>query len=169
MHTILSKGKEQGVAEGPKEVLGLAKFAMGGGILGGQSPAAIVKNEGVAEGGNDTVNSLVNLRSTVKQIQTGRAKYPEGFASQLEVALYDAINALRDSQEQGAQNTVNELSELRAVAKQVQTGKMEFPQGYTGHLEWVLYDAIKQIESSSQGIAEGTDPVLARIKKLSGM
>jgi len=121
MHAILSKGKEQGLAEG----------------------------------GNDTVNALVSLRSTIKQIQTGKAEYPQGFASQLEVALYDAINALRDSQEQGAQDTVNELAELRAVAKQVQSGKMEFPQGYTGHLEWVLYDAIKQIEGSSQGMAEG--------------
>ena len=114
----------------------------------------IMESQGVSEGGNDTVNALVSLRTTVKQIQTGRSEYPQEFASQLEVALYDAINALRDSQEQGAQNTVNELAELRAVAKQVQSGKIKFPQGYAGHLEWVLYDAIKQIESSSQGVAE---------------
>jgi len=110
------------------------------------------KTEGVGE--NDTVQSLVNIRSTVKQIQTGKAQYPQGFASQLEVALYDAINALRNNPEQGAQNTVNELANLRAIAKQVQTGKATFPQGYTGRLEWVLYDAIKQIENSSQGVAE---------------
>jgi hypothetical protein len=109
--------------------------------------------EGVAEGsgGDDTVQSLVNIRSTVKQIQTGKAQYPQGFASQLEVALYDAINALRDNPDQGAQNTVKELAGLRAIAKQVQTGKATFPQGYTSRLEWVLYDAIKQIENSSQG------------------
>jgi hypothetical protein len=107
----------------------------------------------VAEGsgGDDTVQSLVNIRSTVKQIQTGKAQYPQGFASQLEVALYDAINALRDNPDQGAQNTVKELAGLRAIAKQVQTGKVTFPQGYTSRLEWVLYDAIKQIENSSQG------------------
>jgi hypothetical protein len=108
----------------------------------------------LSESRNDIVNSLVNLRATVKQIQTGRAKYPEGFASQLEIALYDAITALRDSKEQGVQNTVNELAELRAIAKQVQSGKIAFPQGYTGHLEWVLYDAITQIENSSQGVTE---------------
>jgi hypothetical protein len=108
----------------------------------------------LSESRNDIVNSLVNLRATVKQIQTGRAKYLEGFASQLEIALYDAITALRDSKEQGVQNTVNELAELRAIAKQVQSGKIAFPQGYTGHLEWVLYDAITQIENSSQGVTE---------------
>jgi hydrogenase maturation factor len=108
----------------------------------------------LSESRNDIVNSLVNLRATVKQIQTGRAKYPEGFASQLEIALYDAITVLRDSKEQGVQNTVNELAELRAIAKQVQSGKIAFPQGYTGHLEWVLYDAITQIENSSQGVTE---------------
>ena len=125
-------------------------------------PKGVLPEQGLAEGGNDTVNALVSLRATVKQIQTGRSEYPQGFASQLEVALYDAINALRDSQEQGAQNTVNELAELRAVAKQVQSGKMEFPQGYTGHLEWVLYDAIKQIQSSSQGMAEGFGDTITR-------
>ena len=101
------------------------------------------------------MQSLVNIRSTVKQILTGKAQYPQGFASQLEIALYDAINALRDNPEQGARNTVNELAELRAIAKQVQTGKATFPQGYTSRLEWVLYDAIKQIENSSQRVAEG--------------
>jgi hypothetical protein len=112
-----------------------------------------ISGQGVAEGsgGDDTVQSLVNIRSTVKQIQTGKAQYPQGFASQLEVALYDAINALRDNPDQGAQNTVKELAGLRAIAKQVQTGKATFPQGYTSRLEWVLYDAIKQIENSSQG------------------
>jgi hypothetical protein len=116
-----------------------------------------VTEQGVMEGTNDIVNSLTNLRATVKQILTGRAEYPQGFASQLEVALYDAINALRDSPEQGALDTVNELSELRAIAKQVQTGKGKFPQGYTGRLERVLYDAIKQIENVSQDMTEGND------------
>ena len=124
-----------------------------------------ISGQGVAEGsgGDDTVQSLVNIRSTVKQIQTGKAQYPQGFASQLEVALYDAINALRDNPDQGAQNTVKELAGLRAIAKQVQTGKATFPQGYTSRLEWVLYDAIKQIENSSQGkpkhVKEGSDDV----------
>ena len=115
----------------------------------------VQESVGEGFGGNDTVQSLVNIRSTVKQILTGKAQYPQGFASQLEIALYDAINALRDNPEQGARNTVNELAELRAIAKQVQTGKATFPQGYTSRLEWVLYDAIKQIENSSQRVAEG--------------
>jgi len=132
--------------------------------------------EGFNEGTNDTVNSLTNLRATVKQILTGRAKYPQGFASQLEVVLYDAINALRDSPEQGARNTVNELSDLRAIAKQVQTGKGQFPQGYTGRLEWVLYDAIKQIENVPKGVAEGyqldegaVETITALVKKIPGI
>jgi len=125
--------------------------------LKGDVPAGKVAEQGVMEGTNDIVNSLTNLRATVKQILTGRAEYPQGFASQLEVALYDAINALRDSPEQGALDTVNELSELRAIAKQVQTGKGKFPQGYTGRLERVLYDAIKQIENVSQDMTEGND------------
>ena len=114
----------------------------------------VQESVGEGFGGNDTVQSLVNIRSTVKQILIGKAQYPQGFASQLEIALYDAINALRDNPEQGARNTVNELAELRAIAKQVQTGKATFPQGYTSRLEWVLYDAIKQIENSSQRVAE---------------
>lgn len=118
----------------------------------------VQESVGEGFGGNDTVQSLVNIRSTVKQILTGKAQYPQGFASQLEIALYDAINALRDNPEQGARNTVNELAELRAIAKQVQTGKATFPQGYTSRLEWVLYDAIKQIENSSQRVAEGKKP-----------
>jgi hypothetical protein len=125
--------------------------------LKGDVPAGKIAEQGVMEGTNDIVNSLTNLRATVKQILTGRAEYPQGFASQLEVALYDAINVLRDSPEQGALDTVNELSELRAIAKQVQTGKGKFPQGYTGRLERVLYDAIKQIENVSQDMTEGND------------
>jgi hypothetical protein len=34
---------EEGVAEGPDEVIGLANFAAGGGILGGESPADIIE------------------------------------------------------------------------------------------------------------------------------
>jgi hypothetical protein len=142
-------------------VSGLVKYAYGAeqGYTTGTAKRVEIDTrdeQGVAEGsgGDDTVQSLVNIRSTVKQIQTGKAQYPQGFASQLEVALYDAINALRDNLDQGAQNTVKELAGLRAIAKQVQTGKATFPQGYTSRLEWVLYDAIKQIENSSQGKPE---------------
>jgi len=48
---------EQGMAEGPKEVVGLANFAMGGGILGGQNPTDILSEKGVAEDGPVTIGS----------------------------------------------------------------------------------------------------------------
>ena len=44
---------QEGVAEGPSEVIGLANFAKGGGILGGQSPADVVDARGVIEGYED--------------------------------------------------------------------------------------------------------------------
>jgi hypothetical protein len=52
---------EQGMAEGPKEVVGLANFAMGGGILGGQNPTDILSEKGVAEGEGNLSKALDTL------------------------------------------------------------------------------------------------------------
>jgi len=44
IHSVIQKNKGmQGVAEGPSEVMGLASFALGGGIPGGESPSDIVE------------------------------------------------------------------------------------------------------------------------------
>jgi len=115
--------------------------------------------EGVAEGSynkKDIVNALVHMRKTIKQIHTGQMTFPPGFASELEITLYDAINALRNNPDPGVQNTVAELSDLRAAAKQVQTGREGFPPGYASRAEWVLYDAIIQIENQ-QDITEDAE------------
>ena len=63
-----SRFAKKGVAEGPKEVLGLARFAMGGGILGGQSPAAIIEKQGVAEGGSENKYSNLSNRGVNRGI-----------------------------------------------------------------------------------------------------
>jgi hypothetical protein len=41
--------RKQGMSEGPKEVIGLAKFAIGGGIPGGQLPADILGEKDVTK------------------------------------------------------------------------------------------------------------------------
>jgi cytidyltransferase-like protein len=117
------------------------------------------EKQGVAEGSynkKDIVNALVHVRKTIKQIHTGQMTFPPGFASELEITLYDAINALRNNPDPGVQNTVAELSDLRAAAKQVQTGREGFPPGYASRAEWVLYDAIIQIENQ-QDITEDAE------------
>jgi hypothetical protein len=118
-----------------------------------------LKYQGVAEGSynkKDIVNALLHMRKTIKQIHTGQMTFPPGFASELEITLYDAINALRNNPDPGVQNTVAELSDLRAAAKQVQTGREGFPPGYASRAEWVLYDAIIQIENQ-QDITEDAE------------
>jgi hypothetical protein len=125
----------------------------------------VIENDQVpVTGPKNIVNELIKLRKIAKQVQMSRAPYPDGYASQLEMVLYDAINGLRNSDSANVQRTVNELSDLRAVAKQVQTGQAKFPAGYASHLEWVLYDAIVQLE---QGLSEADNPALG-VDQLAG-
>jgi len=88
----------QGVAEGPKEVVGLANFAMGGGILGGQNPADILSEKGVAEGQEDlnegimdSLNGIINKIKMTPGIQKfiGAAKAKQ---DQLIQALQHSAN-----------------------------------------------------------------------------
>jgi len=103
---------------------------------------------------SNAINALVRIRTSVKQMQLANAKIPPAFAGQLEVALFDAINVLRDNQDPGIRNTLVNLVNLRAIAKRVQTGGEQFPLGYLGRLEVVLYDTIKQMEDINQDMHE---------------
>ncbi len=60
---------QQGMSEGPKEVIGLAKFAIGGGIPGGQRPADILGEKDVTKDLSEDVqgpNEVQQIKDFIK-------------------------------------------------------------------------------------------------------
>jgi predicted nucleic acid-binding Zn-ribbon protein len=66
-----------GLDEGPAEVMNLASFAKGGGILGGQSPADIVDARGVVEGVEEAKASTAAFRASNAKRAELNAMTPE--------------------------------------------------------------------------------------------
>jgi len=92
------------------------------GAIGAKGPSGkskLMTREGSDQGqAQQIVDDLAELRAIAKQAQRG-GEFPQGFASQLEVALYAAMTLIKNQQSGDAQVREEELDE-KAVSKQQQ-------------------------------------------------